>query len=149
MSAYTVVQYSGKDLPASYRGLIYSKWLRSLRHGNDYFKLIDGKSYYESYSAYISMLLLKPECVVRLAVLADDRDVVLGFSVSRGTVLDYVHVLRIRLKVPTGFDVTDYRRHGIGTKLIPKGIDTFTHITKTWLIVWGNKFPQWRFNPFA
>lgn len=148
-ASYRIISYSGRDLPESYHGLVYSKWLRSLRHGNDYFKLIDAQAFYKAYGPYISMTLHRPEAIVRLAVLTDDPDVVLGFSVSRETILDYVHVLRIRLKVPTGIDVIDYRRRGIGTALMPQGITSFTHITRTWLTIWGSKFGSWKFNPFA
>ncbi len=73
---------------------------------------------------------------MKLAVLTDDRDVVLGFSVSRGKVLDYVHVQK------------DLRKQGIGTALIPLGIDTITHLTKSALPIWGSKYGSWKFNPF-
>lgn len=149
LASYSVIGYSGQELPESYHGLIYSKWLRSLRHGNDYFKLIDPKAYYESYRIYIHGVLQRPETVVRLAVLDDDHDVVIGFSISRHNVLEYIHVLRMRFKLPSGIEVSDFRRQGIGRRLIPKEIDTFTHITKTWLLIWNSKFRDWKFNPFA
>ena len=148
-SEVVIIEFSGKSLPTTYVGLIYSKWLRSLRHGNEFFKTIDPKSYYEIYHAYLTRILASDNCLVRLAVLSDEHDVVLGFCVSRGTVLDYVHVLRIRLKVETGFDITDYRKMGIGTKLIPKACDTFTHITKAWQQIWPKKFGHLKFNPFV
>ncbi len=117
--------------------MIFSKWKRSLRHGNDYFKLIDSDAYYEIYDRYISRLLADPLSVIRLAVLTDDRDIVLGFSVCRRHVLDYVHVHK------------DHRRCGIGTRLVPRGTSEITHVTKTGLTIWGSKYPDWKFNPFA
>jgi len=119
-----------------YLGLIYASWLRSLRYGNDFFKLTDAKSYYLRYHDYIRGILYNPECTIRLALLADDPDVALGWSVSRGHILDYVYVL-------------PPRRHGVGRALIPDGIDTFTHITWTGAKIWASKFPDWKFNPFA
>lgn len=144
-----ILAYPGAELPERYIGLIFAKWLKSLRHGNDFFKLIDPTCYWPTYREHIARTLLKPETVVRLAVLADDHDVVLGFSVCRVTVLDYVWVLRIRIRTPTGIQATTYRGKGIGKSLVPKEIDTITHLTKTGLSIWGSKYGHWRFNPFA
>lgn len=137
MSTYTVIAYPADVFPEDKRGLIFSKWLRSLRHGNDYFKLIEPKAYYLTYHRYIEALLERGDAMVRLAVLTEDPDVVLGFSVSRGRTLDYVHVHK------------DQRRQGIGTRLVPPGIDTMSHVTRTGLSIWANKYGHWKFNPFA
>lgn len=136
VASYTGVVSSGIRLPEQYRNLIYSKWLRSYRFGNEFMKLIDSNSYYKFYHEYISRVLAEKNTIVCLAVLTDDRDVVLGFSVSRGTNLDYVHVHK------------DNRRLGIGTFLLPKDIDSFTHLTKTGMAIWNNKYPSWKCNPF-
>lgn len=152
LGSYSIIEFRASDLffgKHQYRNLIFSKWLRSLRHGNEYFKLIDPPAYYEAYGIYINRILNNPQAWIRLAVITEDPDVVLGFCVFRETVLDYVHVLRIRIKTEKGFDITDYRRRGIGSKLIPKGIETFTHLTRTWLTIWGSKYGHWKFNPFA
>ncbi len=137
MSSYKIVSYHGNRVPEAYQNLIFSKWLRSLRYGNDYYKLIEVGAYYRTYHHYLALVLQNPSAVVNLAVLSDDPDVVLGFSVSRGNILDYVHVQK------------DMRKLGIGTKLVPKEIDTVTHLTKTGLTIWGSKYKTWNFNPFA
>ncbi len=137
MSSYRIKAYAARLLAPEYKGLIYSKWLRSLRYGNDYFKLVDPDAYYRAYHKYITAVLAFSDSIVRLAVLADDPDVVLGFSVARGNILDYVHVHKHQ------------RRQGIGTRLIPEGIDTISHVTKTGLSIWGSKYGHWLFNPFA
>lgn len=137
LSSYTVKAYQARLLPSPYQGLVYSKWLRSLRYGNDYFKLVDPDAYYRAYHKYITTILAWSDSVVRLAVLSEDPDVVLGFSVARGKILDYVHVHKHQ------------RRMGIGTSLIPSGIDTISHVTKTGLSIWGSKYGHWLFNPFA
>jgi len=134
-SSYQVIQFKGPELPECYTSLIYSKWLRSLRYGNDYFKLIEPDSYYKTYNKHIEFILTRPNAVIRLAVLADDHDVVLGFSVVRDNILDYVHVHK------------DQRRQGIGTALVPSGISTITHLTKIALAIWPDH-PNWDFNPF-
>lgn len=135
MNSYVVVSYAATNLPEAYRSLVYAKWLYSLRYGNDYFKLSKADSYYAAYNAYITSILAKPETVVRLALLADDRDVCLGFAVYRGNILDYVHVHR------------DNRRVGIARALVPPSIDTVTHLTKTGLSIFGKT--NWAFDPFA
>ncbi len=136
MPAYSVVRYEAKHTPPGYINMIKSRWLRSLRYGNDYFRLIKPDAFYDAYGRYIAQSLERPEASVRLALLSDAHDVVLGFSVARGSVLDYVHVDQ------------HSRRLGIGRSLIPDGIDTITHVTKTGLILWANKKPEWVFNPF-
>lgn len=136
-SSYSVVPYQGQSLPESYKNLVYAKWLRSLRYGNDYFKLIDSDSYFKAYHKYIEHLLSRPSLIVRFAVLTEDPDVVLGFSVSEGTTLHYVHVHM------------DNRRLGIGRSLVPFEVKTITHITKIGLSIWNAKMPHAVFNPFA
>lgn len=137
-STYTVIKYPGLELPECYRNMIFSKWLRSLRYGNDMFKLIDPESYYSAYSRQVQFVLSRKEALVRLAVLTDNHDVALGFSVSRGNVLDIVHVQK------------DMRKQGIGSALFPDGIAWFTSLTKTALGIWGSndKYKSLKFDPF-
>ncbi len=136
-ATYRILTFPGKDLSPQYKGLIFSKWLRSLRYGNALFKIMDSQSYFLSYHQYIENLLKKPDVQISLAVLSDDKDVVLGFSVHRKKILDYIHVHQ------------DQRQQGIGNKLLPKEIDYITHITKLGTFLWKKKHPDWKFNPFA
>ncbi len=137
--SYSIIVFPGSKLPSQYIPMLFSRWLRSLRFGNPLFKKVRSKDYFRNYHTYIEKLLSKPDSQVRLAVLSDDHDVVLGFSVSREDVLDYVHVH------------TDYRKIGIGAKLIPEGITTFTHLTETATNIWqyNEKYKELKFNPFA
>ncbi len=137
VASYSIIAYSGNKLPKDYLGLIYAKWLRSLRYGNDLFRLIDSEGYYRTYHRVIAGYLAKPDTMVRLAVLAEDIDVVLGFSVSRNETLDYVYVNR------------EFRRLGVGTQLVPRSTKVVTHLTKTALTIWGSKYKEWKFNPFV
>lgn len=136
-ASYSIISFPAAKLPNQYRAMVLSKWLRSLRFGNPLFKKVDSDEYYKNYHIYIENLLSKPDSIVRLAVLSDDHDVVLGFAVSRENVLDYIHVQ------------SDYRRIGIGTALLPSGVGVFTHITNVALAIWQNKYKKMRFNPFA
>lgn len=139
--AYKVISCNGLELPPELVNLVRARWMRSLRYGNDYFRLTNPVSFYRSYQQFIDGLLAKHNTWVRFAVLADDHDVVLGFAVLRsgpaGEILDYVHVHK------------DQRRQGIARRLMPNGVHTITHLTRTGLSIWGGKCPQWQFDPFA
>lgn len=136
-ASYQIISYRAQALPEAYRNMIYAKWMRSLRTGNDYFKLIQPRIYYDVYNQYIKSILARPLTIVRLAVLSDDPDVVLGFSVSEDShILHYCHVH------------TDSRNQGIGSSLVPFQVAVITHITKIGLSIWNSKYPDAIFNPF-
>lgn len=117
--------------------MVLSKWMRSLKYGNDYFKLVDNDAYFENYNVFIKHILNKKGVIVRLAVLTEDRDVVLGWSVFEGPILHFVHVHK------------DMRKQGIGTSLVPRGMKVITHLTKIGLSIWASKYQDVIFNPFA
>lgn len=139
MKGYTVISLLGTD-PAlePYRHLIYSSFLRSLRFGNDWFKDIESDLYYDVYHRVIDALLVRPESVVRLALLPDELDTCIGWSLSEEKTLHYVFVKG---------DI-EARRHGIGTALLPKEFDKITHLTKIGRDIWKKKYPKVKFDPF-
>lgn len=116
--------------------MIYAKFLRSLRNGNSYFKLVWPAAYYEVYHAYLATLLARPQAIISLAVLSDDSDVVIAWALSEPNKLHYVWVDK------------DMRKKGVATALV-QPFETITHLTNTALTIWNNKFPNARFNPFA
>lgn len=138
-SSYTILSFPSSQLPKDYMPLVFARWLRSFRKGCPLYKKISNKHYYETYHRYIENLMLKPDSLTRIAVLTDDQDVALGFSVSREDVLDYIHVH------------TDYRRNGIAKVLMPEGIIAFTHITDLAIIIWQTKekYKKLEFKPFV
>lgn len=136
-SSYSVIAHLGSTLPENYKNLIFSKWMRSLKYGNDYFKLAEAESYFKHYQKYIEFILNSPGAVVRLAVLTEEPDVVFGFSVSRGHILDYVHVHK------------DVRKKGIATSLLNFEFNFITHLTGIGMTIWGSKYPKVQFDPFA
>lgn len=135
-STYSVIAYPGPSLPAQYRNLVLSKWLRTLRHGNEYFKLIESNAYYQTYDRFIKTLLQRPGTMVRIAALSDDLDVVLGFSMIEGDTLHYVYVQH------------EQRNKGIAKSLVPTPISTITHLTKAGASIWNSKLKHADFNPF-
>ncbi len=101
--------------------MILSQWMRTLRHGNAFFKMIDSRSYYDAYNLYIRAILARPGCVASVAELhATDETgpVAIGWRVSQGPVLHYLYVQK------------QLRRAGVATALMPKGITHHTHITR-------------------
>lgn len=135
--AYKIISFPGAILPETYKALVFSRFLRSLRFGNDYFKLIDSDSYYSVYHNYIHMLLNRPKTQIKFAVLSDDHENVLGFAIIEPGKLHYCHVHK------------DYRRSGIGSFLCSEPFQVITHITHIGASIWNNKFPKVRFNPFS
>lgn len=135
-NSYEVHCHIGELIPETYINFIISKWMRSYRYNNDYIKLIDSDSYFLAYRRYLLSLLINKKVTARIAVLSDDFDVALGFSVICGNTLHYVYVHK------------DYRRIGIGRNLVPIKVDSFTHLTKMGIKLWPTKMPDALFNPF-
>lgn len=135
-TSYQVIAFPGRSLPQGYQNMVYSKWMRSLKYGNEYFKLAHSDSYFTAYRRYLESILNRADTVVRLAVLSDDRDVALGWSVIEGDTLHYVHVQH------------EQRNRGVGRSLVPKGINVITHLTKCGLRIWPKALPHAIFDPF-
>ncbi len=135
-SLVQICAWQGKLLPKQYLNLVRSRWMRSYRHTNDYMKLVDSAAYYCAYSVYVELILNRPNTIVRLALLEEDDDVALGFSVVEGNCLHYVEVPRVN------------RRQGIGRALVPEKIEWFTHLTKIGMRIWSTKAPDAKLNPF-
>lgn len=113
---------------------IYSTFLRGLYFGNDLYSQIDQDSYFDAYSKVLTNLLTKPGTETTVAHLPGEPDVMVGFSISSGTVLHYVFVKAA------------FRKQGVATQLVRPDTKVVTHITKP-----GNAIRKkrgWAFNPF-
>lgn len=137
MSTYRILSFSGSD-PAlkPYQAMIYSDFLKSLRYGCPFYHLIDSDCYYSLYKHRIDQMLGGNESVVRIAVLSDDPDTALGWSLSEGKRFHYAFVK------------LDFRRQGIGTSLLPKEFNQVTHVTKIGQAIREKKYSHVIFNPF-
>ncbi len=71
MSSYKIIKFKASEVPEQYHVMLESRFLRSLKNGNEYFKLIERKPYFLVYRAYFRTLLSRPDAVIRLAVLDD------------------------------------------------------------------------------
>jgi hypothetical protein len=136
-TTYTTKTYHGILLPDTYMNYVLSKWMRSYRYGNDLMRLTDSESYFDNYETHIRDILNDGETRVRLAVLSDEPDAALGFSVVQGDVLHYVYV------------GVDYRLNGIGSQLAAGSFSKFSHLTKVVLKIWPKKMPNLKFDMFA
>lgn len=136
-SSYKVLVFPPSMLPKDFRNMIFSNFLNGLRYGNEYFKIIDSSAYFANYNRYIDSLLSRPNMVAKIAVLSNEEDNALGWSLSEMKTLHFVYV-----KV-------EQRHQGIATSLSPKGLDTITHLTNIGLSIWNNKLKGVKFNPFA
>lgn len=140
--SYKVLTLNGQDSEVGpYLGFILSNWMTTLRYTNDWFKLIDEDIYYTTYSKVIRAILDRPQTQVRLAVLSDNLDVCIGFSVCELQILHYCFVKR------------EGRKQGIATSLVPKDIHTITHLTVPGVVIWTHKMFKSKtfhvvFNPF-
>jgi len=142
VSIYKVLAFSGTDPAlAPYRNFVLSRFKKSLRLGNDWFMLIDSQAYFSAYDHVIHNILSRPMTVVRLAVLTDDEDVCLGFSVMEDETLHYVYV-------KNDWQST-FRKKGIGAALVPTPFSRITHLTTIGQSIRAKKFPDIPFNPFS
>lgn len=117
--------------------MLLTKYLRTLQAGNDFFKLIQPKAFFSIHDPYFGTLLERPEAKLRMAVLSDEPDTVLGWSLMEPNKLHYVWV------------GGPYRKTGIASALMPDVFSTITHITKSFLPIWNVKYPKVIFNPYA
>jgi hypothetical protein len=116
--------------------LVLSTWLKGLRYGNDWYKLIEQNAYYTNYHKAIEAILNVPTTQVLVASLRDDPDTILGYSVLNkdGSVLHWVFVK------------SAWRHIGIA-KLLSQNVKTVTHVTKAGVSILKNH-PEVVFNPF-
>lgn len=132
---YKIITYPARNIPDDLKNLIIAPFLNSLRYGNDLFKLIDKDSYFFNYAKYIDLIINRPNTKASFAVLDDDT--ALGWSLFEDKTLHYVWVKK------------EVRRNGIARALVPKDINTISHITNKAINIWANKMPGVRFDPFA
>lgn len=118
------------------KSFIMATWLKGLRYGCEIFKEIPSDIYFKNYHRILESILTNPETEIRVACLKDDRDVILGYSVSKDNALHFIFVK------------SEWRQIGIAKSLVSPKIDTVTHLTKVGSSIL-KKHPKIVFNPFA
>lgn len=113
------------------RPFIYGTMLRGLYHGCDLYNEIEPNAFYDNYGKIIDKLLATAD--VQVSCLTDTPDVILGYSIRRGEILDWVFVKKA------------WRNYGIGRSLTSE-ISTCTHLTNVGLSI--KKKKNIIYNPF-
>lgn len=126
-----------RDYTPEDHNFILSTWLKGLKFGNSWFNLIDQTAYYKVYHTLIENILARSGTEVKVAVLKDEPEFILGYSVLRKnqTIADWV------------FCKSTWRGIGIANMLVPKTVKQISHLTKTGEFIF-KKRANLSFNPF-
>lgn len=119
---------------APYINFIRISYGKTVKASCSYFVAIPVDLFIERFNQTFTHLLSKS--MVRLMVLKEGPEVIIGYSIYHDNILSVVFVKRI------------FRKQGLMAALIPEGItDYATFIKKEnhWLL---EKFPALRFNPY-
>lgn len=112
---------------------ILATWLRGLKFGNSWYKLIDNRAYYEVYHQVLVNMLSK--ATVTIACLKNEPDVILGYCVYDKYRIHWVHVKK------------DWRKIGIARMIVPKDIKVVSHLTEVGKSIFLKR-KDLSFNPF-
>jgi len=115
---------------------ITSAWLKSYRH-SEFASHVPPQIYFKSHHAIIDRIK-EAGAIFTIAAMADNPDVVLGFSCSQLATLHYVYVKLA------------FRRIGLASRLVHPGVQTVvTHLTKAGAAFKASKLPRAIYNPYA
>lgn len=119
---------------------ILSTWLKGLLYGGDeFYRRIPRDVYFSNHHRVVERALLSPTTTVKLAVLREDPDVILGYAVFREvgeiTILDWVFVKKT------------WRNIGIAESLIPEKVNAVTNLTRAGAGML-EKHPHVIYNPY-
>ncbi len=113
-AAYVVRPPKPEDI-----NFILATMLRGLYYGDTWFSEIPKDLFMKEHHKVLVNTISRPDCAVRVAVLPDDGDVILGYSISlKDTALVWVYVKN------------SFRKMGIARSLVPATIQSVTYLTK-------------------
>lgn len=128
--------------PETDKNFIFATMLKGLYYGNEWFREIEKDTFMKHYHKIIETLLNYPGVTITVACLKEDKDVILGYSVSHW----------LQTSSTTGLNVLDFvfvkdrwRRIGIAKTLVPKDYEAVSHLTKQGKALKPKNIP---FNPF-
>lgn len=129
-----------RDFREGDEAFILSTWLKGLLWGGDQlYRRIPKNIYFSNHRKLIEKILGSPETKVKLAVLKEDADVILGYSVYREAggqvVLDFVFIKK------------DWRNIGLAKSLCPNSIYAVTNLTRVGASILA-KNPAVIYNPY-
>ncbi len=129
-SLVTIRNGEFNDLP-----FIFSTWLKGLRWGNEYHKLVDQDAYFKGQHRVIEKILQDPKTEIKVACLIDAPEVIVAYAVYTGDTLHWVK------------SKSDWKNIGLAKDLVPKSITTVSNVTKVALSIL-KKHPNVLFNPY-
>lgn len=134
----------GTDLPFIYRSILMGTYFGNKpakglkldpKSSVDYFGAINQDTFMHHFHHYLDHLFTHPGLVIKVACLQSDKDVILGFSVSKGSSLHFVFVK------------PDWRGIGLARDLTPTGITSVSGFTRVGDIIRRKR--GWEFNPWG
>lgn len=114
---------------------IYATFLRGLYYGDESFKRVDKDLFMENYHYILDHMLHIEGINIKMCVLSEDPEVILGYAVYKGPRLDWVFVKKA------------WRKIGIAKSLVPSDITTVSHLTTVGEAILKTR-PTIKFNPF-
>lgn len=127
--------YKVRDLKLEDHKFILATFLKGLYYGDSWFSLIPKDIFMENYKKIAEALLATQ--IVQVACLADDEDVILGYSIL-GNNYQTIHWVFVKAA---------WRNGGIAKHLTPRFPTAITHLTTLGKVL-ISKFPTAQFNPF-
>lgn len=132
MTEINGIQIELRDPQPGDINFLLSTMLKGLYYGSKFWGLVDQDSFFTNYEPYLKTAMINNN--ISIACLADDPDIILGYSVYKGSNLQFIFVKK------------SYRKLGVGKLLYPSGIETVSHLTDI-----GNSIRLklgLKFNPF-
>ena len=114
-------QFTIVDGIGTARNLVFATWLKSYQTSSIHAKGIPKDLFFAEHHRLIERIFER-DPVVRLAVLPDDHDVVLGWVVGTPGIVHYVYVK------------PSFRRYGIARALLKPFGDKFTYTHATYVL---------------
>lgn len=98
---------------------IMATFLRGLYYGDSWFSFIPKDIFMDNYKKIASAIVTGTNTRIKIACLNDDENTIIGYSVGSadGKTIHWVYVKSV------------WRKQGIGSSLVPKDIDTITHLS--------------------
>lgn len=123
----------------SHRAFILATWLRSYQASSPLTKKIPKGLFFDRHHDVVEALLARPETEAKVALWAEDPEIILGYAVTEGTLT--VHYVYVK---------PAFRQHGIATALLAETETPFiyTHFTYA-LQTLHRKMEKCVFDPYA
>lgn len=115
------------------KNFILSTWLKGYQGGLKWFRKTPRKTFHDNYKKVIEALMQAR--TIKVACLKEDPDVIVGYCVYRGDLVDWVYIKE------------DWRKIGIAKDLLPENFKAVSHLTNIAFEIL-RKHPEIIYNPF-